>query len=218
MQTVVILGTTSGLGLELAKLLDEHQIKLVTLDRCLKSEDVTTGRRASIAYDLQNGGFDSSSIPKDFLFEANLVTVVLNAATILPLGPAVTLSAAEIARTFQTNFFGYISVIQEFVNAMIKYDFKLRIVTIGTGATSRIIPGWFAYSASKATLESYLQFVALENPDVSITNFHPGAFQSKIQDEISKFSSCENHSAQLLPAATEAASTLADLILNNPRN
>jgi short-subunit dehydrogenase len=218
MQTVVILGSTSGLGLELANLLDKYHIKLVTLDRSLKSENATTGRRASIAYDLQNGHFDSSLIPKDFLCEANIVTVVLNAATILPLGSAVTLSAAEIARTFQTNFFGYISIIQEFVSAMIKYDFKLQIVTVGTGATSRIIPGWFAYSASKATLESYLQFVAFENPYISITNFQPGVFQSKIQDEISKFSPSEDQSTQPLPNPVEAASKLAALILDTTKN
>jgi short-subunit dehydrogenase len=215
MKTVVIVGTSSGLGFELRKILAETEIHLVTINRKSKPKNSSnTVHEASIIYDLQKGGFDISLVPEGLLPESNEVVLVLNAATVSPLGPALTHSAKEIEKSFKTNFFGYVSIIQSFVEATNTFNFELRIIGIGTGATSRIIPGWFIYSASKACLESYLQFVAFENPKVSVTNFRPGVFQSKIQDEIFNYNAGEQESRQILPPSTQAATKLANLILN----
>jgi len=214
METVVIVGTSSGLGFELRKILAETEVNIVTVNRKLTPEDSTSKYPSfPIVYDLQHGNFDISMVPERFLSEATGVVLVLNAATISPLGPTINHSGEEIERGFKTNFFGYVSIVQAFVEMASIFSFKLSVIVIGTGATSKIIPGWFVYSASKATLESYLEFVASENPEVSIVSFHPGIFQSKIQAEISNYGSAAMEYSQALPPPTEAASKLAKLIL-----
>lgn len=215
MKTVFIVGTTSGLGFELRKILAESEISLVTINRKSTSEIFSDGlKTASIIYDLQSGGFDISMLPEGLLSETTAVVLVLNAATISPLGPTIKHSTEEIENTFKTNFFGYVSIMQVFVEAANAFNFELKIIGVGTGATKAMIPGWFVYSASKACLESYLQFVALENPKVSVINFEPGIFQSKIQDQILKFKPSTKQISQPLPPPTQAALKLASLILD----
>jgi short-subunit dehydrogenase len=215
MKTVFIVGTTSGLGFELRNILAEREVHLVTINRESTSKiSSNRSKGASVIYDLQNGGFDISMLPEGLLSETTKVVLILNAATILPLGPTINHTTEEIEKTFKTNFFGYVSIMQQFVEAANAFNFELRVIGVGTGATKVMIPGWFVYSASKACLESYLQFVALENPKVSIINFEPGVFQSKIQDEILKFMPSTKQISQPLPPPTQAALKLASLILD----
>ena len=215
MKTVVIFGTTSGLGFELSKILSESEVSLITVNRNLVLES-NPGKihGFSISYDLQNGGFDFSKVPEELLLNVKEVVLVLNAAKIAPLGSTIELSTSELEETFRNNFFGYISILQTFVGASRKFGYGLKIFWVGTGATDQIIPGWFAYSASKAALETYLLFIASENPAISIKKFEPGIFQSKIQDQISSFYSGKNQTTQELPKPEVAASILANLILD----
>jgi NAD(P)-dependent dehydrogenase (short-subunit alcohol dehydrogenase family) len=139
---------------------------------------------------------------------------VLNAATILPLGPTIEISVNFLEETFRNNFFGYVSIIQEFAKASSLFGYRLRIIWVGTGATEQIIPGWYAYSASKAALKSYLLFISKENPAISVETFEPGIFQSKIQEELILFHSGQNQNSQKLPSPEISASILAKIILD----
>ena len=93
----------------------------------------------------------------------NLDGLVLNAAVLDPLSridsPE---STADTWRShFDVNFFSLLYTIQASLPSLRKSELGGRIVFVSSGSATVGTPGWGAYSASKAALNSLCRFVQL---------------------------------------------------------
>ena len=194
-KTVVITGTTSGLGRSLFNALLSVNIKVLALNRQTADKWDNSHSIATINTMI----LDLSELPSnDFVFPPSIfegtseVVFVMNAATIQPLMPAAGTSLADLQMAFNVNYFSYVRLTQILLEKCNDSNLTLRIIFITTGSINRTIPGWSAYSGSKAALLSFCKHIALENSNVKFESFDPGIFKSNIQEQISLFNAESN--------------------------
>jgi NAD(P)-dependent dehydrogenase (short-subunit alcohol dehydrogenase family) len=193
MKSVIITGTTSGLGQSLLRTLLAENLKLFVLNRQNYVQSPTLNTRMNFIYcDLSQLHFDQDAFPSSVFEDVSEVVFVMNAATILPLSHVVDLDLDDLRTTFNVNFFSYVTLTQSILKKCKERGLALRIILISTGSVVRVISGWSAYSTSKGALLSFCKHVALENDIVEFVEFDPGTFKSKIQDEIALFSTGTN--------------------------
>ncbi len=193
MKSVVITGTTSGLGQSLLSALLDENLKLFVLNRQNDVKSSTLNARVNFIYcDLSQLDFVEDDFPSSVFEDVSEVVFVMNAATILPLSQVVNLDLDDLRTTFNVNFFSYVTLTQSILKKCKERDLALRIILISTGSVVRAISGWSAYSTSKGALLSFCKHVALENDKVEFVEFDPGTFKSKIQEEIALFSTGTN--------------------------
>lgn len=211
MKTVFITGTTSGLGFVVAKKLATESVRLVQLNRSPEKAFLYPGSKS---YFLDLGAESGSGIEnidlacKNFGINDELVFIV-NAARIEPLGHFRKIDLVEFELTLRTNFLSYVACFYRLLVSKERLGFKLKILNITTGATRRDISGWSAYSISKLAIQRFFQFLTLEDPDISLRDFDPGAFESQMQDSIRIFSGSSLDNSLL-----KSSDTVADQVIN----
>jgi len=216
LKSVIITGTTSGLGQSLLNTLLSENLQLFVLNRQSKVEQPTSNALVNfIRCDLSQLRFDDFTFPALVFENVSEVVFVMNAATILPLAHVVDLDLTELRKTFDVNYFSYVSLTQTLLKKCRESNLVLRIILISTGSVARAISGWSTYSTSKGALLSFCKHVALENDNVEFVEFDPGVFKSKIQDEVSLFGpeTNENLLQNRFSDVTEIANRLSALIL-----
>lgn len=216
MKSVIITGTTSGLGESLSSTLFTKNLKLFLLNRQVGVEPpISKAIVDFIQCDLSQLNFDESIFPLSVFEDTSEVVFVMNAATILPLDRVVDLDLAELKKTFDVNYFSYVALTQILLKKCEENNLALRIIFISTGSIVRAISGWSTYSASKGALLSFCKHVALENDNVEFVAFDPGVFNSKIQKEISLFSleAIENQPRNNFTDVAQISNRLSALIL-----
>ena len=218
MKTIIITGTTSGLGSSLYTDLLSENVNILALNRrpniqMQESHSVATLSMATC--DLADSSLENFVFPPSIFENASEIVFVMNAATIRPLAHIADLTLADLKLAFDVNYFSYVTLTQILLQKCTENSLILRIIFVSTGSISRAIPGWSAYSASKGALLSFCKHVELENRNVKFETFDPGIFKSNIQDQISIFSARTGRS-QLPPNFTdvsEISNKLKKLIL-----
>ena len=190
MKTIIITGTTSGLGSSLLTDLLSENVKILALNRQTniqfeESHSIATLGMATC--DLANLSLDNFVFPPSTFENASEVVFVMNAATIQPLVHIASLTMADLKLAFDVNYFSYVILTQILLQKCKENNLILRIIFVSTGSINRAISGWSAYSASKGALLSFCKHLELENRNVKFETFDPGIFKSNIQDQISVF-------------------------------
>ena len=190
MKTVIITGTTSGLGRSLLNRLLSEDVSILAINRQpdIKLENShLSATLTMMTCDLSKLTLEDIAFPPSTFEGVSEVVFVMNAATIQPLKPAAAIPPAELQMAFNVNFFSYVTLTRILLENCRDRNLTLRIIFISTGSINRAISGWSAYSASKGALLSFCKHVALENNNVKFETFDPGIFKSNIQDQISLF-------------------------------
>jgi len=219
MKTIIITGTTSGLGSSLLTDLLSENVKILALNRqpnIQKKELHSVATISLMTCDLADSSLENLVLPPSIFEGVSEIVLVMNAATIKPLARIVDLTPADLKLAFDVNCFSYVILTQILLQKCMENNLMLRIIFVSTGSISRAIPGWSAYSASKGALLSFCKHVELENRNVKFESFDPGIFESNIQDQISLFNSREGNS-QPSPNFTdlsEISNKLKKLILS----
>jgi NAD(P)-dependent dehydrogenase (short-subunit alcohol dehydrogenase family) len=167
----VITGGTTGLGGELSTQLRDAGYRVLTI-----------GRQGNLLWDMSAPDARPRADIRQAVADED-VLLIINAATIDPLGPIGTLQDDEIRTAVEVN---YVSV------AMLLADIaglpaSLHVALISTGAARRPIPGWSSYCASKAATEMLVDCFALENPDAIVTRIDPGIVDTPMQERIAEW-------------------------------
>lgn len=222
MKTVIITGTTSGLGRSLLSDLLSENVKILAINRQFdpkleKLHSIATLNMMS--RDLSDLSIDSIDFEPSLFEGVSEVVFVMNAATIQPLMPAATISLANLKIAFNVNYFSYVVLTQNLLEKCRDSDLPLRIIFISSGSINREISGWSAYSTTKGALLSFCKHIALENSNIKFETFNPGIFRSNIQDQISQFNA-EFDQTRVPPDFTdvsEVSTRLRTLILLDGR-
>ena len=192
MKTIIITGTTSGLGSSLCADLLSENVKILALNRRpnIQMQDLCSNATLTMATcDLAESSLENFVFPPSIFENVSEIVFVMNAATIRPLAHIASLNLTDLKLAFDVNYFSYVTLTQILLKKCIENKLKLRIIFVSTGSISRAIAGWSAYSASKGALLSFCKHVELENGNVKFQTFDPGIFKSNIQDQITIFSS-----------------------------
>lgn len=187
MDMYVITGGSSGLGASLIRQLEPLDTQTVCLSRSRPS-----GRCIHIPADLSRPASAASAMASVFQGTspgtAASVTLINNAGTLHPMGPAETFLPDQVLSNTSVNLVAPILLTTLFLSATRGFKGKRRIVNISSGAAYKTHRGWSLYCAAKAGLEQFARCVALEQETagarVTIINFNPGVMDTPMQDAI----------------------------------
>lgn len=116
------------------------------------------------------------------------VVAVINAATVLPMGPLSRASAADIVDNVHLNVAGSLVFAAEAMRAFQAAIARKTLVNISSGAALRALAGWSLYCAGKAAVEHFIRALALEQESqpqpFRALNVDPGVMDTQMQVSI----------------------------------
>src|SRR5207302_434849 len=181
---VFLTGTSSGIGLAIAKLLVAHGHEVWGTSRNLERIPKMP-RLYPVHLDLS----DPRSVEKAFnaaLAEAGDFDVLINNAGSGDFGPTENRSEKEIASQFQILVFGQVQLMRLALRVMQARGNGL-IINVTSLASRLPIPFMAAYNAAKAAMASFTMSIQLELPDanIRIVDLQPGDISTAFNDAIS---------------------------------
>src|SRR5437867_12273505 len=185
MKRVFLTGTSSGIGLAIAKLLVAHGHEVWGTSRNLERIPKMP-RLYPVHLDLS----DPRSVEKAFnaaLAEAGNFDVLINNAGSGHFGPAENLSADAIANQFQVLVFGQWQLTRLALSAMRSHGHGL-IINITSLASRLPVPFLAAYNAAQAAMAAFIMSIQLELPDsrVRVVDLQPGDICTGFNQAVTK--------------------------------
>lgn len=182
---VVITGTSRGLGAALVdQVLGEPDARVLALARGFTAEQEANPRVTPYACDLADlGALPGRAELAGFYSGARETALVLNAAVVEPIGPAVRLDPAAVERAVAVNFTSALLLTSAALAAR-PDGVPMKIVFVSTGAAHHVIDGWSVYSATKRGAEEFFTHVTAEwahDPGVTVSVVNPGVLDTGMQ-------------------------------------
>ena len=178
----LITGCSSGFGRALAERALAHGDRVIATARDVAMLAEIAARypetSRALALDVSDPAQVDSTVTQAAEAFGRLDVVVNNAGYGL-IGAFEELGREEIARNFETNFYGALEVIRAAL-PILRAQGSGHIVNISAAATISNYPGFSIYGASKAALESVSEALALELQPfgIKVTIVQPGPFRT----------------------------------------
>ena len=176
MKSIIITGSTSGLGKELVKLFSSSgEWKVFAGYRNDKLiEDFDNVEYFYIDMTDRNSILEASKFIKS---KTEKVDVVVNAAGAVVAGPIEVLDTDSLRRQFEVNTFSHIEFVQNLVDILS----GCRIINISSMASFGHFPFISPYCASKRALDIFFNAFALENhKDIKVISVKAGVISTPI--------------------------------------
>lgn len=184
-KTILITGGTSGIGLELARQLQQRNVVIVTG----RDQDRLDAARRALP-GLHTFNSDVSDVPAiAFLHDTVLAqfpaldVLVNNAGIMRNLDLQRDRDLADVTREIEINFSGPVRMVQQFLPHL-KTRKDALIVNVSSGLAFIPLPISPVYSATKAAIHSYSQSlrVQLEGTGVTVVELAPPAVETPLGD------------------------------------
>ncbi|TDL29567.1 short-chain dehydrogenase [Rickenella mellea] len=186
---VVITGASKGIGLAVTKiLLEDFNAIVVALSRTRTPELLDLlNRHQSTLMTFEADVTDKSSVTNAINLASKVFqgidSLILNAGTLEPMGridsPSTT--ADSWRKHFDVNFFSMIDMLQVVLPNLRASSKGGRIVFVSSGAALGSTPGWGAYNASKAAMNSLCRTLSQEEPGIVSVALRPGQVDTGMQ-------------------------------------
>ncbi|KAH7914189.1 hypothetical protein BJ138DRAFT_1133540 [Hygrophoropsis aurantiaca] len=185
---VVITGASKGIGLAVARsLLEEHNAIVVALSRTRTSDlDKLLQANTTSLLTIQCDVTDEEALTKAISLAEktyqHIDGLILNAGTLDPLGRIDNgdISLDRWKQHFDVNFFSLVTALRVSLPALRKSN-PGRVIFISSGAATGNIPGWGAYNASKAAMNSLSRTLAAEERGIVSLALAPGKVDTDMQ-------------------------------------
>lgn len=173
--TVLITGTSSGLGYELAKQFIAKGYTVYGISRGISDLDI---KQIQCDFtDLQHLAISLN----DLIDTKEIDTVILNAGMLGNISETNNLRIDEFYDIFTVNVLAN----KVIVDWLLNHDVDVKnIIGISTGAALKTYYGWSLYCTSKAAFNQLLSTYAQEEKDVHFLSLAPGIIKTKMQDYI----------------------------------
>lgn len=174
MKSILITGSSSGLGYELAKRYQERGYNVVGISRSISNLDITQFKVDFL--DLNELNKVLINLPLDLVFDI----VYLNAGSLGELKKARDLSIKDFNDIMKINVLANKLII----DYLIKQKIFRNLIAISSGASIKAYFGWSLYCISKAAFKQLVETYSLENKEFYFLNLAPGLIKSKMQKKI----------------------------------
>jgi short-subunit dehydrogenase len=202
MQTVLITGATSGLGLELAKLYQDQNLILV--GRQPKPELALFQKHLYIQCDLSQP--DAALLIVKFLQQHHLqhFDLLIHNAALGYYGNIINHSNKHVHDLFQVNMYAPIAL----TKALFEYIKNGKVVFINSVAANLAAPDYAVYAASKAALSGFARNLRIEG-NLKVQTIYPGAIRTSFHNksgvpqgrfEVAKFPSADKVAKDIFKA------------------
>ena len=181
METVLITGATSGIGLLMANLLHEKGYKVYGTSRMPEKQ------QHAVPYQLLELDVTSETSVKNciekLLSGSSTIDVLINNAGIGICGSAEEISIEQAYRQVETNFWGAIKMTRAVLPIM-RQQRSGKIITIGSLGGIIGIPNQSYYSAAKHALEGFYKSLRFEVStfNIKISMVEPGFFKTNLHN------------------------------------
>ena len=207
----LITGTSSGLGLSLAKAFKERGYNVYGISRSKTDLDIKQIQCNFNNLDDTKSSIDGLIDVKDFKY------VILNAGMLGKLDKQCNLSIKDYTEVFNVNVLSN-KVLLDVI--MKKCDVK-NVIGISSGAALKTYFGWSLYCSSKAAFRQLISSYADEFSETHFLSLAPGIIKTKMQDTIYSYDENEIPSIKKfknLYAKMDTPDIVASIILDNLHN
>ena len=176
MQTILITGATSGLGLELAKLY-QHE-RCILIGRQPKPDSALFHNALYIQCDLAKS--DASTLIANALKQEDIhhLDLLIHNAALGYYGNVAKQSNKNLAELLQVNLYTPIALTKALLNHL---QPQSKVVFISSVAANMAAPDYAVYSASKAALSGFARNLRIEG--LKVQTIYPGAIQTSFHDK-----------------------------------
>ncbi|MGM0576425.1 MAG: SDR family NAD(P)-dependent oxidoreductase [Myxococcota bacterium] len=191
----IVTGTSRGLGLAVARTLLDEGWSVLGSARSEAPGELCRDGYSHVIADLSEPAAAAERFEEavDDLMgrvEPERLGLVNNAGVLAPIAPTPDLGPDDLIRALTVNVAAPVWLMGLLVRRA--SDVPLRIVNIGSGASTSAYPGWSAYCSTKAALRmagmvlgAELEEVPdLEGRDVAVVDFAPGVVATGMQERI----------------------------------
>jgi len=195
MKTIVLTGTSGGLGQAFFDLLTATDARLLCISRRFLpyQQQLANGHKQRIVL-LQKDLRGVQELPTaaefaDFLdgTDSEEVIFIHNAGVVEPIGAIGELDQAQMADAVHVNLIAPMVMTNAFLAAISAASCKVKVLYISSGAAKRVIDGWSVYCAAKAGAEMFMDALASQykNDDrYVVANINPGVMDTEMQRKI----------------------------------
>lgn len=189
-KSVLVTGCSSGIGLESALELKRQGFQI--LAACRKPDDVARMEGmgfTGILLDLDNPQSVDKAADSVIALTHNRLFGLFNNAGYGVYGPLSSISRAQMAQQFSTNFFGIHQLTMRLLPAMTPHG-EGRIVMTSSVMGLISTPGRGAYAASKYALEAWSDALRMELRDsgVKVSLIEPGPIRTRFTENVNQTS------------------------------
>lgn len=186
MRTIILTGSTGGLGRALVEVLaGEEDSKLICLYRNQKKyEDLLSNKNYIQGYPIKQNDDFADLFENDAIGKSSDIILILNAFSITPIKKIGDYSSVEVENFIYGNITGNVLILNTVVKHCKEHNKSLRIINLDSGAADFPLNGWGNYCAAKAYINSFISVIAAENPEFQIVSFDPGVMNTDMQAEI----------------------------------
>ena len=152
MKTVIITGTSSGIGLDLVKIFDSNGYRVISLSRNDLPNTTNFSENVNhINFDITNNS-DVNSLVVLIKSKYSNIDVLINNAGKLISKPFGDFSDSEFRSIYDVNFFGVVNLIKSLLPYFHEKSHIVNISSVGGINGSSKFPGLSSYSSSKGAL------------------------------------------------------------------
>lgn len=156
--TVVVTGAASGLGLLIAGLLSERDIKVIALDKAT----IPIGIANSESFTIDISDEDAVKEVAAKVLKQGAPKAIIHCAGIIIPGPVKELSFNAIASMMKVNYLGNLWVTKAFLDPMLERPDGAMIITVASSTALAAPAGAGIYAATKAALRSTYEALRYE--------------------------------------------------------
>ncbi len=198
-ETIIITGSSSGIGFGLSKYYLEAGYHLIGMSRRINKELENYTNYRHFKIDL----CDKNAVNKAFndisMANIDIKLLVLNAGVLGEIKTLEQIDIEEAKKVMEINLWANKLIIDELIKQKIECK---QIIAISSGASKNGNAGWGPYSISKAALNIMIQTYAAEQTQIHFTSVAPGLVDTNMQEYISSIKDIDKFpSLQFLQAA-----------------
>jgi 3-oxoacyl-[acyl-carrier protein] reductase len=182
-KVIIITGASSGLGLEITKNLSKYDTKIIVCSRSISKLKKNFSKKKNIFFKKVNLA-NLNEIKKFIAFAVKnfkKIDILINNAGISENIEIEKLDYKSLQKIFKINLFAPFVFVKYLIPVMKKNNFG-RIINISSGGSVNCAPGYSAYSASKAGLNTLTKSASNEliKFNIKINTMSPGPIKTKM--------------------------------------
>lgn len=211
MKTIVITGTSRGIGLEICRILSAQGYQILSLSRNIHPELAQWKGVTTLSVDLSDLAASAEEIQYQIANFGGVDALIHNAGALVNK-PFEELTLADFQRVYEVNVFGVAQLTQLCIPFMRSGSHVVTLSSMGGVRGSAKFPGLAAYSSSKGAVITLSELLAEEykSSGISFNVLALGAVQTEMLSE-----AFPGYQAPL--TATEMAAYVADFALQGQK-